>query len=238
MFQTRKFYELDALRHNIWEADKKSNLYFKEMLRYKKILDLMPVNRGEVLDLGTGDGYLSCLLADRNYRVVALDISQNRLKKFEKQAHRLGIRQILGDAGHLPFAAESLDCVLASELLEHLPSYQDVVREIYRILKVSGTLILSVPYKERLTMYTCPYCLNRFHPNGHFNSFDQKSLSDVLGIEGFEIEKQILFRNRLTELMQRRLRLPFGKLITIVDVFLSKLFPDRSIYLAVRARRR
>lgn len=238
MFQARKFYELAALRNNIWDADKRSNLYFKEILRYKKILGLMPTDRGEVLDLGTGDGYFSCLLAKMNYRVIALDISKNRLNRFEKQAHQLGISQILGDADHLPFAAESLDCVLASELIEHLPDYQDVIREIHRILKSSGTFILSVPYKEKLVMYTCPYCLNRFHPNGHFNSFDQKNLTDVLGIEMFEIEGQILFRNRLTEFIQRRLRLPFGKFIMIVDALLSKLFPDRSIYLAIKARRK
>lgn len=238
MHQFKQFYEIDALRHNIWQADRKSNLYFQEMLRYKKILDLITIDHGKILDLGAGDGYLSWLLAKKGYQVSSIDISLNRLQKFGKQAQQSNIERILGDVKLLPFDDNSLDCVVASELLEHLPNYQDVICEVYRVLRPSGTFIISVPYREQITLYTCPYCLNRFHPVGHYNSFNEENLASILTASGFEIEHQVLFSSKLTSLIQKFLKLSFSRFVTTLDFLISKLFPDRSIYLAARASKR
>lgn len=50
-----------------------------------------------------------------------------------------------GPAAHLPFADESVDCVICTEVLEHLTAGTPLVREIGRVLKPGGVAIVSVP---------------------------------------------------------------------------------------------
>lgn len=54
--------------------------------------------------------------------------------------------QILGDAQRLPVASSSLDGVVLSEVLEHLPQPVDAIAEIHRVLRPGGVLIGSVPF--------------------------------------------------------------------------------------------
>ena len=49
------------------------------------------------------------------------------------------------DGLRLPFADESVDSVFSSHSLEHVDSYQDVIRDWYRVLKVGGYVICAVP---------------------------------------------------------------------------------------------
>ena len=80
------YYEAIAERKNIWTADKKSNLYFQERIRYDRVLQLIKNKRsGRILDLGCGNGYLSFLMADAG-NVVSLDLSKRRLNQFRQAA--------------------------------------------------------------------------------------------------------------------------------------------------------
>ena len=53
---------------------------------------------------------------------------------------------ILADICQIPLEAESIDKVLCCEVLEHLEEPQKAIKEIYRVLKQGGELILSVPF--------------------------------------------------------------------------------------------
>jgi SAM-dependent methyltransferase len=52
---------------------------------------------------------------------------------------------LVGDARKMPFADSSIDVVLITQVLEHVPEPLLVVAEIQRVLKPGGTLLLSVP---------------------------------------------------------------------------------------------
>lgn len=54
--------------------------------------------------------------------------------------------EIFGDALHLPFSNQRLDAVTCSQVLEHGNQPEQVIREIYRILKTNGEGIISVPF--------------------------------------------------------------------------------------------
>jgi SAM-dependent methyltransferase len=51
------------------------------------------------------------------------------------------------DGTHLPFLDESQDAVLAAHVLEHIPNYQEVLREWYRVLRIGGYLVIMVPHR-------------------------------------------------------------------------------------------
>ena len=96
---------------------------------------LLLARSGLTLDLGCCDGQYKEYIK----RYVGLDVSLPRLKKF-------GGSRVWATALCLPFRNESFDTVFASELLEHLENRKQAVREIHRVLKPKGELIMSSPY--------------------------------------------------------------------------------------------
>lgn len=62
------------------------------------------------------------------------------------------------------------------------------MREIKRVLKPEGRLIVTVPYAEVLeeNKYICPKCGHKFHKVGHLQSFDEIRIKNILEMAGFE----------------------------------------------------
>jgi len=102
------------------------------------------INPCLILDCGCGRGAYAYKLTDESY--VGLDINPLLIR----QAHELHSNStfIVGDARKLPFRSKVFDCVICSEVLEHIQNDQDVLKELARVLKPFGKLILSVPNIE------------------------------------------------------------------------------------------
>lgn len=102
-----------------------------------------------VLDVGCGAGYGSALLAQSARRVFALDASPDALSL---AAHALAGSEnsetLAASATHLPFAPNSLDLVVAFEVIEHLAEWPELIREARRVLAPGGQFIVSTPNRE------------------------------------------------------------------------------------------
>lgn len=105
--------------------------------------------QGATLDLGSGVGYGTAVVAAADGRkgpLVAVDISQDALT-YGKRTYDKSIRFVAADAGRLPMRDESFDTVVCIEAIEHVPSADGVLREIARVLRPGGLLIISTPNK-------------------------------------------------------------------------------------------
>lgn len=96
--------------------------------------------RGKVLDIGCGDGDYAYHLQKIGFDVLAGDMDANRFKykdkvKFEK----------CNVTEKLPFGDNSFDFIVLAEVIEHLKNPYAVIKELNRILKQGGKLILSTP---------------------------------------------------------------------------------------------
>jgi len=235
--ESKQYYESLAEEKNIWQADKKSNFYYKEHIRYDRILKFLPKNAINALDLGSGDGYLSCLLAERGIQVTSIDLSANRLQKFEQQAKQLKITQIQGDITKVDLPSESFDLVVSSEVIEHIRNYQKVLKEAYSLLKNGGYFIVTVPNNQILRPVTCPHCLNKIYPDDHVNSFSAQSLSNDLAQIGFQIDKIAVLRSKILNQFQYHLKLKYGFFVKLSDLALSKFFKKYTFYLLIRSKK-
>jgi len=100
---------------------------------------ILPEN-AVVLDLAAGTGDFSKLVMARlpQARAVAVDLTEPMLR----EARESGIREaVCGDAGALPFADESFDCVFIGYGLRNFPNLPEALREIERVTRPGGRML-------------------------------------------------------------------------------------------------
>jgi ubiquinone/menaquinone biosynthesis C-methylase UbiE len=106
----------------------------------RECVALAGLDRGaRVVDLGCGSGVFTALLEAEGFRCSGLDLSRRLLRTGKRANPRA--RFIAGDVEQLPFASESLDGVLLSGILHHLPDRSRCAREVFRVLRPGGAFV-------------------------------------------------------------------------------------------------
>lgn len=93
------------------------------------------------LDLGCGRGWYASLLADRGFRVVGMD--QTNQMADSRVEMRVGLI-----TPPLPFANSAFTTLLMFDILEHLDDEAGILAEVARVCASGGRVILSVPHAE------------------------------------------------------------------------------------------
>jgi SAM-dependent methyltransferase len=147
-----------------------------------------------VLDMGCGGGRHAFEAWRRGATVVALDYSEGELKEVRgvlgamvdagEAPHGECGGAVNGDALCLPFADDTFDCVIASEVLEHIWSDTGAIAELVRVLRPGGRMAVTVPtrWPERV----CWALDHDYHdtPGGHVRIFRQRDLEQKLEAAG------------------------------------------------------
>lgn len=134
-------------------------LYGEHMLRY---LFAAQFTRGKtVADIGCGVGYGAKILAESGVKLVyASDNSQEAINYARSHYNHKKIKYEVADACFLTNANQSIDLVVACELIEHMPNYSAFLEEVKRVLKPSGLFLLSTPNVK--VYFEAPH-INSFH---------------------------------------------------------------------------
>jgi len=111
--------------------------------RVSRALNL--VEGRDVLDVGCHAGQQAHYLAERGHRVQGVDIDDNLLEIAKRKYGGPGVEFAGTDGTRLDFADGSFDCAILLEVLEHTEHPRGLVREIHRVLKPGGHLVVSVP---------------------------------------------------------------------------------------------
>lgn len=140
----------------------------------------MPITARKILDIGAGYGYIEPLLSkNKNIQIYGNDISKNAIKNLKK---RFKGDFKLESIYKMKHESNSFDVVFMLEVLEHIPPSKTfmVLREIKKILKKNGHLILSVPTNEGLEKM-------KDNPNGHVRMYTKDLVKAELEIAGFKV---------------------------------------------------
>jgi SAM-dependent methyltransferase len=159
--------------------------------------DRLRVGRGtRFIDVGAGAGRHSYEALRRGADVVAYDLDDVELKGVEEMFGALRVagevppggtaRIQAGDILDMPYPDGHFDCVLASEILEHVPQDERAIAELVRILAPGGTLAVTVPrwLPERI----CWALSTEYHSNegGHIRIYKADELKAKLVRAGLE----------------------------------------------------
>ncbi len=149
----------------------------------------------KVLDLGCGEGrHVISVYVEGEVQSVGVDLSLDDLKtahhKFEDfdagcdSPRQFGLAN--ANALSLPFADDSFDKVICSEVLEHIPDYHGALLEIERVLKPGGLFCASVP--RRWPEKVCWALSDEYHqvPGGHLRIFRADRLRAEIERLGFD----------------------------------------------------
>ncbi len=155
-----------------------------------------PLSSGDVvLDLGCGEGrHVISAYLEADVQSVGVDLSLDDLRttreKFlpfeepQNSAKSFGLSS--ANALELPFADDTFDKVICSEVLEHIPDYQGALREIERVLKPGGLFCASVP--RRWPEKICWALSDAYYkvPGGHVRIFRGRELRRDIEQLGFD----------------------------------------------------
>ncbi len=114
-----------------------------------------------VLDIACGEGYGSALLAAVAERVIGVDIAPDAVAHARRRYFRSNLHFCVGNCAAVPLPDRSVDVVVTFETIEHHDQHGAMLREIKRVLKQDGTLIISSP--ERREYSDVPGYRNPFH---------------------------------------------------------------------------
>jgi len=124
-----------------------------------KVADSIEKECARVADLGCGPGViLNNLLVHRpGWSAQGLDISRVAVDYAARLADHKGVgervRFSTGDLVNLPYRDASFDLVVASEVLEHVPSIHAALAEIKRVLRPGGKAVITVPIESRSALH-------------------------------------------------------------------------------------
>lgn len=103
----------------------------------------------EVLDIGTGSGWMAIVLAQAGYQVTTVDIDREAMQRAKERARDEGeeifdrIHFEIADARHLPFDDHQFDAVFSFDTMHHMPDCEAVIAESWRVGKPNGVLIIA-----------------------------------------------------------------------------------------------
>lgn len=139
---------------------------------YLSIRELAPTFQGKLLDFGAGAAPYRTLFQNVEiYNTVDIETSghesENKVSEYYYDGHTL------------PFPDASFDTVFASEVFEHIFNLPEILRDLHRVLKPGGQMLVTVPFAWE--EHEIPFDFARYTSFG---------LEHVLSKSGFSIERK------------------------------------------------
>jgi dolichol-phosphate mannosyltransferase len=142
-------------------------------------------NAGRILDAGCG----SSIIIQSLNNAVGMDYSVNKVRFLR----RYGMPLVRGSAFALPFRDHSFDCVISSEVIEHIPYDEVLFTEMNRVLRPGGMLVIGTPDYDTIGWRIIEPLYGMLQPGGykdeHITHYTRPRLMEILERHGFIYEE-------------------------------------------------
>ncbi len=180
--------KLWTLRNSIASADYDDRAFYSiiPIQRYwqrkrHRIATSWARDADRTLDIGCGS---SVIIQSLN-NAVGMDVSIGKLRFLRRH----GIPLVRGSAFALPFSDSSFDCVISSQVIEHITYEESLFTEMSRVLTPGGTLIIGTPDYDTRGWRIIEPLYGRLIPGGyrdeHITHYTRESLTRILNKHGF-----------------------------------------------------
>jgi len=197
---------LMALRNSVKSADYDHRAFdswiplqrYWQRARFRVIRSMVDGST-RILDIGCGSSRILQSLP----QAVGMDMQIRKLRWLRAPGRQL----VQGSLSELPFADQSFDCVLSSEVIEHIPRDQIDLADMVRVLAPGGTLVLGTPDYGRWRWRAIEGAYKRVFPQGyateHINPYTRAGLRKELERLGlvvldvhYVVGSEMIFRAR------------------------------------------
>lgn len=175
-FDYRNHYQRDAELFNYFTLKESAATRDEKRRVREAIIRHIPHDAELLLDVGCGNGWLAKYAIARGKHIISMDIStvnpMQVVEKYPSEAH-LGL---VADVFSLPLQHDSIDCIVASEIIEHVSDPVRFVQTLYASLKPGGILIITTPWKEKIEYSLCVHCNLPTPRYAHIHAFDETNV--------------------------------------------------------------
>ncbi len=148
LHKVRKFHDRDAEKYLAERYHSRTCEGLAYLTRKEIILGMADVKPSRILDVGCGPGILTHSLIDMGHTVFSADLSGEMIEKARQAASHASpgtlSHFIVSDASQIPIAGSCMDMVFSIGLLCYIKNHDQVLNEIYRVLKPGGSAIIQI----------------------------------------------------------------------------------------------
>jgi len=178
---------------------------------FKSLLEPQPNEL--ILDIGCGSGYFVDFLSKLGCRVVGIDPDPQSIR-IAKETY--DDQFLISRAESLPFADNTFDKILCSEVLEHIRQDRAAIMELKRVAKPDATIVVTVPSPEGILGDRIKSYLHSGEDSDHNqthvrNGYRRSELRELLERNGIEVHHERYTMVLFAELLMGMTKLAYAK---------------------------
>lgn len=216
-----------------YDSSFKDNLKIDTFKEALKIIEDMHPSKGKLLDFGCAEGNFLVLAKKKGWEAYGVEQS----KFASKLAKKRGLKVYNKPINEIKFQDNSFDVITLWDVIEHLSDLEGIFKELKRILKKDGLLIIRTPNKDSifhlianfsysLSFKTITFPIKTMYHLDHLYYFSEQTLDKTLNKNGFKTKKLIMndqttmyFKNKFMKIITGIIRF-FGILLGRQHAFL------------------
>ena len=207
---------------------------------HETIISEVPKQARAILDVGCGNAWVAQHFCPKGVAVYSMDIStvnpQRALERYPFNNHYA----LVADAYRLPFRENSFDCIIACEIIEHVPDPAEFMASLVRVLKPGGQLIITTPYDEKIQQHLCIHCNRPTPQHAHLHSFTMKKMLALAPLDKLSRHRIYTFSNKAliklkTHVLLKYLPFPLWRLLDGLSNRIIRL-PSRLFFMLEKGK--
>ncbi len=229
-FHYVEHYQRDAEVFDYFQAYDDPATRHENRRLHETITAAAPRGVKDILDVGCGNAWAAAHFCPRGVSVCSMDIALvNPIRALENYPYD-NHQAVVADVFHLPFKPRSFDCIIAAEIIEHVPDPAAFIQVLLPLLRPGGKLLVTTPFNERIQYSLCIHCNRPTPHHAHLHSFTEAGMLELLPEAYREKATTATFGNKALIILPTHIALKYlpHRTWRLLDRLANRLLPKPS----------